>query len=62
MGTMTMQFGKLSGFEVWTVCRPHNFDIVKKHDADEVWDYNDPTVTQYITDAAARHPNEGIKL
>ena len=60
MGTMTIQFAKLSGFEVWTACSPRNHELVKSYGADKVWDYNDAAATKSITDAAAQH--DGIKL
>lgn len=36
-----MQFAKLSGCEVFATASPHNFDLVKKLGADQVFDYKD---------------------
>ncbi|KAL1893478.1 hypothetical protein Cpir12675_004086 [Ceratocystis pirilliformis] len=41
MGSMGIQFAKLSGFKVITTCSPRNFDLVKALGADHVFDYND---------------------
>ncbi|KAJ9617169.1 hypothetical protein H2200_000890 [Cladophialophora chaetospira] len=40
MGTMVMQFAKLSNFTVITTCSPHNFDLVRSYGADHVFDYH----------------------
>ncbi|KAH7011085.1 putative zinc-binding oxidoreductase ToxD [Ilyonectria destructans] len=42
-GILGIQFAKLSGLEVITTCSPRNFDYVKEHGADHVFDYNSPT-------------------
>ncbi|KAF2502491.1 zinc-binding oxidoreductase ToxD [Lophium mytilinum] len=44
MGTLAIQMAKLSGLEVITTCSPHNLDFVKSLGADQVYDYNSPTV------------------
>jgi len=41
-GTLAVQFAKLSGCEVIATASPHNFDLVKKLGADQVFDYKDP--------------------
>ncbi|PYH43714.1 zinc-binding alcohol dehydrogenase family protein [Aspergillus saccharolyticus JOP 1030-1] len=41
MGTMAIQFAKLSGYRVFTTCSPRNFDLVRAYGADEVFDYRD---------------------
>jgi NADPH:quinone reductase-like Zn-dependent oxidoreductase len=48
MGTATMQFAKVSGFEVITTCSPHNFDFCKSYRADHVFDYHDPESTAKV--------------
>jgi NADPH:quinone reductase-like Zn-dependent oxidoreductase len=55
MGTATMQFAKLSGFRVWTVCSPRNFEMVKKYGADRVWDYHTPGIEEEIKTEAAKY-------
>lgn len=42
MGTMYIQFAKLSGFEVMTTCSTRNFDLLKSYGADHVFDYSEP--------------------
>ena len=41
MGTMLIQYAKLSNFEVATTCSPHNFELVRSYGADHVYDYKD---------------------
>ncbi|RDW72675.1 zinc-binding alcohol dehydrogenase family protein [Aspergillus mulundensis] len=50
-GTLAIQFAKLSGYRVLTTCSPHNFDLVKKLGADEVYDYRDPGAAAKIREA-----------
>ncbi|KAK5171984.1 uncharacterized protein LTR77_003621 [Saxophila tyrrhenica] len=40
-GLLAIQFAKLSGFRVLTVCSPKNFELVKSRGADEAYDYHD---------------------
>lgn len=42
---------KKQGFNVVTTCSPRNFDVVKKHGAKHVFDYNDPKVVEKIAKA-----------
>lgn len=60
MGAMLMQFAKLSGFRVWTVCGPKNFDLAKTYEADHVRDYNDSSNTSKIRSEA--EPLGAIKM
>ena len=39
MGTMVIQYAKLSNFTVVSTCSPHNFDLVKSYGANYVFDY-----------------------
>jgi NADPH:quinone reductase-like Zn-dependent oxidoreductase len=48
MGTACIQFAKLSGFTVITVCSPSNFNLVKSYGADHILDYHDPTAPDQI--------------
>ncbi|CZT08350.1 related to C.carbonum toxD gene [Rhynchosporium agropyri] len=48
VGAYTIQIAKKHGFNVVTTCSPHNFDVVKKHGATYVFDYNDPKVVENI--------------
>lgn len=41
MGTMLIQFAKLSNYEVITTCSPSNFNLCKSYGADHVFDYKD---------------------
>ncbi|RAL09771.1 zinc-binding alcohol dehydrogenase family protein [Aspergillus homomorphus CBS 101889] len=50
MGTMAIQFAKLSGYKVFTVCSPHNFPLVRSYGADEVFDYRDPGAAMRINE------------
>ncbi|KAL4897493.1 chaperonin 10-like protein [Aspergillus ambiguus] len=47
-GTLAIQFAKLSGYKVLTTCSPHNFDLVKRLGADEVFDYKQPNAAAEI--------------
>ncbi|CZS97564.1 hypothetical protein WAI453_008696 [Rhynchosporium graminicola] len=51
VGAYTIQIAKKHGFNVVTTCSPHNFDVVKKHGATYVFDYNDPKVAENIAKA-----------
>ncbi|CAG8090629.1 unnamed protein product [Penicillium olsonii] len=51
-GTLAIQFAKLSGLTVLTTCSPHNFDLVRRFGADQVFDYNSPTVSADIRAAS----------
>ncbi|CZT40458.1 related to C.carbonum toxD gene [Rhynchosporium secalis] len=48
IGAYTIQIAKKHGFNVVTTCTPHNFDVVKKHGATYIFDYNDPKVVENI--------------
>jgi len=48
MGTMVIQFAKLSGYEVITTCSPQNFGLCKSFGADHVFDYNEPDTSEQI--------------
>ena len=50
MGSVGIEFAKLSGYKVVTVCSPRNFDMVKSYGADEAFDYNDPASVEKIKD------------
>ncbi|KAH8621081.1 Trans-enoyl reductase actts2 [Alternaria postmessia] len=41
-GTLAVQYAKLTGLKVFATASPHNFDLLKKLGADEVFDYRDP--------------------
>ncbi|KAH7074142.1 oxidoreductase-like protein [Paraphoma chrysanthemicola] len=57
-GTLAVQFAKLSGYEVIATASPHNFDLVRKLGADQVFDYKDPEVGAKIRKAT----NDKLKL
>ncbi|KAK4499166.1 hypothetical protein PRZ48_009678 [Zasmidium cellare] len=42
MGSVAIQYAKLSGAKVITTCSARNFDFVKSLGADEIFDYSDP--------------------
>lgn len=48
MGTMGIQFAKLSGYRVITTCSPHNFDLVKSYGAEAAFNYKDPGAVEQI--------------
>jgi len=50
-GTLAIQFAKLSGLEVITTASPHNFDLLKRLGADQVFDYRDADVGAKIREA-----------
>ena len=58
MGTVGIEFMKLSGYKVVTTCSPRNFDMVKSFGADEVLDYNDPQSVDKIKQLT----NNNLKL
>ena len=47
-GMAGIQFTKLSGLTVITMCSPHNFDLVRSFGADAVFDYKSPTCAAEI--------------
>ncbi|KAJ0419156.1 GroES-like protein [Aspergillus carlsbadensis] len=57
-GTLAIQFAKLSGYQVFTTCSPHNFDLVRSLGADAVFDYNDPESAAQIR----KQTNNSLKL
>ncbi|KAB8239565.1 hypothetical protein ETB97_006740 [Aspergillus alliaceus] len=57
-GSLAIQYAKLSGYKVITTCSPHNFGLVKKLGADEVYDYRDPKSAQAIREAT----NDNLRL
>jgi NADPH:quinone reductase-like Zn-dependent oxidoreductase len=50
-GTLAIQFAKLSGLEVITTSSPHNFDLLKKLGADQVFNYKEKDVGAKIREA-----------
>ena len=48
MGTMVIQYAKLSGYEVITTCSPRNFALCKAYGADHIFDYNDESAPASI--------------
>ncbi|OJI98878.1 hypothetical protein ASPVEDRAFT_60099 [Aspergillus versicolor CBS 583.65] len=58
VGTLAIQFAKLSGYQVFTTCSPHNFDLVRSLGADAVFDYNDPDSAAQIQ----KQTNNSLKL
>ncbi|KAI8931620.1 hypothetical protein NX059_011272 [Plenodomus lindquistii] len=57
-GTLAVQFAKLTGCEVIATASPHNFDLVRKLGADQVFDYKDPECGDKIRKAT----NDKLKL
>ncbi|CAO2647599.1 Nn.00g085210.m01.CDS01 [Neocucurbitaria sp. VM-36] len=57
-GTLAVQYAKLSGYEVIATASPHNFDLLRKLGADQVFDYKDPEVGAKIRKAT----NDKLKL
>lgn len=57
-GTLAVQYAKLTGCEVIATASPHNFDLVRKLGADQVFDYKDPEVGAKIRKAT----NDKLKL
>jgi len=57
-GTLAIQFAKQSGCEVIATSSPHNFDLLRKLGADQVFDYNDADVGAKIRKAT----NDKLKL
>lgn len=41
-GTLAIQLTELSGHRVLTTCSPHNFALVKRLGADNIFNYRDP--------------------
>ncbi|KUJ06444.1 GroES-like protein [Mollisia scopiformis] len=52
VGAYTIQIAAMHGFNIVTTCSTRNFDVVKKHGAKHVFDYNDPDVVAKIAEAA----------
>ncbi|KAE8145562.1 hypothetical protein BDV25DRAFT_133675 [Aspergillus avenaceus] len=50
MGTLAIQFAKLSGYKVITTCSGRNFELVRGLGADAVFDYMDPGAAGQIRD------------
>lgn len=48
MGTIAIQFARLSGFRVLAICSPHNFDLVVSRGAEKAFDYHSSTCAQEI--------------
>ncbi|KAH7066837.1 chaperonin 10-like protein [Paraphoma chrysanthemicola] len=48
MGSMAIQYAKLSGCKVIAVCSPRNFELVKSRGAIEAFDYKDPECAKKI--------------
>jgi NADPH:quinone reductase-like Zn-dependent oxidoreductase len=44
VGCNAIQLGVAAGYEVFTTCSPHNFELCKKLGASQVFDYNSKTV------------------
>ena len=57
-GTLAVQFAKLSGYEVIATASPHNFDLLRKLGADQVFDYKEPDVGAKIR----KTTNDKLKL
>lgn len=57
-GTLAVQYAKLTGCEVIATASPHNFDLLRKLGADQVFDYKDPHVGAKIREAT----NDKLKL
>ncbi|KAJ5331673.1 hypothetical protein N7476_001456 [Penicillium atrosanguineum] len=52
VGLYTIQLASLCGFDVVTICSPHNADLVRSCGAKHVFDYNDAKVIEKIQEAA----------
>ncbi|KAE8855098.1 hypothetical protein PTNB29_09349 [Pyrenophora teres f. teres] len=50
-GTLAIQFAKQSGCEVIATASPHNFDLLRKLGADQVFNYNEADVGAKIREA-----------
>ena len=50
-GTLAVQYAKLSGCEVIATASPHNFDLLRKLGANQIFDYKDPEVGTKIRKA-----------
>lgn len=57
-GSLAIQFARLSGMEVLTVCGTSNFDYVKGLGADAVFDYSDPDCSEKIK----QYTKDGLHL
>ncbi|KAL2869786.1 zinc-binding alcohol dehydrogenase family protein [Aspergillus lucknowensis] len=58
MGTLAIQFAKLSGYHVIATCSPRNFDLVRGYGADAVFDYRDPGAPRAIRE----YTGDGLRL
>jgi NADPH:quinone reductase-like Zn-dependent oxidoreductase len=58
MGTMLLQFSRLSGFRTITTCSPHNISLVKSYGAEFVFDYNSPSSISEIKQLLDRSGGE----
>ncbi|RDW65095.1 hypothetical protein BP6252_10746 [Coleophoma cylindrospora] len=58
MGTIGIQFAKLSGYTPITACSPKNFDLVKSMGAVEVFDYRAPDCAEQIK----KYTSNNLKL
>ncbi|KZV63566.1 dehydrogenase [Peniophora sp. CONT] len=52
VGIYAVQIAKATGFKVFAVCSPKNFDLVKSLGAEATFDYKDSAVSQKIKDAS----------
>ncbi|KZV63569.1 zinc-binding oxidoreductase ToxD [Peniophora sp. CONT] len=52
VGLYVLQIAKATGFQIFAVCSPKNYDLVKSLGADSTYDYRDPEVSQRIKDAS----------
>ncbi|KAF1850251.1 oxidoreductase-like protein [Cucurbitaria berberidis CBS 394.84] len=57
-GTLAVQYAKLSHCQVIATASPHNFELLRKLGADQVFDYKDPEVGANIRKAT----NDKLKL
>jgi NADPH:quinone reductase-like Zn-dependent oxidoreductase len=57
-GTLAVQYARLAGCEVIATASPHNFDLVRKLGADQVFDYKEADIGAKIR----RATNDKIKL
>lgn len=71
VGLCVVQIAKASGWKVFAVCSPKNFDLVKGLGAEATFDYRDPEVSskiksasegkiQYVVDAISEHDSAKI--
>lgn len=48
MGTLAIQFARLSGFRVVAICSPHNFSLALDRGAEKTFDYHSSTCAQEV--------------